>query len=146
MQMDQTPAAHNLQRTTALLETIINFAASVGSWVDSAVMWPCRALLRRALRQRHARAVIIRNYQDHMLVVAIGRAEADAFKRFFSKVTIGELGLVFSTKDETNKPFGTAADFIGATFHVSTPARPYLILCLGALTNFRRMCTRFRRR
>lgn len=39
-------------------------------------------------------------------------------------VVIGELFLVLSTKYEASKPFGTTADFIGATFDVSTPARP----------------------
>lgn len=124
MGMVKTSAAQNGQRTTALLAAILNASASVERWDRTSSILPWLHRRRLGLFPRHARAVALINYQDELLVEAISPAAAEDFGVAVRTLVAGDLKMEMSGKEETVRPFGCTADFIGAHFHFSSPTQP----------------------
>lgn len=124
MEMGKTAGAQNGQRTTALLDTILNTETATESWGDSSQIRRLLAARRCGLGLHYASAVAMVNYQDDLLVAAVGWSAASAFDAAVQLVVVEETRMVLRTKEGATRPLDKAADLVGAHLETATPARP----------------------
>lgn len=113
----KTESDHHGQRKTYLIAAIIHEEARRGNagrlQAEKGMSWSgwCAGAV---LGDQQARNVTVVNYQDDLLILAVGPKAVADFNNAVPKVLEKELGLFVSTKSEASQPFGRVAEFIGA--------------------------------